>query len=244
MIITSTNNQKIKDWCKLHEKKHREKQQRFLIENEHLIQEAIHANLLETLIVLENTSHSFHFDGEVVFVNEPVMNKLKSNSSMPSYMAVVKMPKLQGSLGNRIILCDDIQDPGNVGTMIRSAYSFGFDTLIVSNASVDIYNEKVIRSTQGALFHMNVLRGNLLDFIHKFKKEDYKIYATTLTNAKGLSTFENPEKLVLLFGNEGAGVSQKLIDECDENIFIEMNRFESLNVAMACGICTYWFRKR
>lgn len=243
MYLTSTNNPRVKNWQKLHEKKHREKQQKFLIENEHLIQEAITAGYLEELILLENTENTFDFAKEVVYVNEAVMSKLKVNPSLPACMGVVKIPKVSGKLGNKIILCDDIQDPGNLGSMIRTAYSFGFDTLIVSNNSVDVYNEKVVRSTQGALFHLNIVRGNLLDFIHKLKNEDYRVYATALKDAKGLSTFACPKKLALVFGNEGAGVSEKVLAESDEKIFIEMSQFESLNVGIACGICAYWFRK-
>lgn len=242
-VIRSVNNSKVKNWCKLHEKKYREREQMFLIENEHLILEAIEANLIDTLILLEDKIIDFKFDGNKVMVSEEVMKKLKMSTSTPLCMALVHMPKFNSNIGNKIVICDDVQDPGNLGTMIRSSYSFGFDTFIVSKNSVDIYNDKVVRSTQGALFHMNVLRTDLVDFIKRLKKEDYHVYATALQNAKGLSTFENKEKVALIFGNEGAGVSKQLLEMSDENIFIEMSRFESLNVAMACGICTYWFRK-
>lgn len=243
MIITSVQNAKVKAWCKLHEKKHRENQQKFLVENEHLIQEAFQAGLLEELILLEGFDMNLNFDKERIIVTEAVMNKLKTNPSMPKCMGVVRMPKVQANLGNKILLCDDVQDPGNLGTMIRSAYSFGFDSFITSRGSADLYNEKVIRSTQGALFHMNVIRGNLMDFIHKFKQSGYKIYGTALENGKGLSTFANEEKVVLIFGNEGSGIKEDILKECDDRIYIEMSRFESLNVAMACTVCTYWFRK-
>lgn len=242
-VIRSQANQKIKNWCKLHEKKYREREQMFLIENEHLLLEAIDAQLLETLILLENSNQNFTFDGPTYYVSEDVMKKLKMNQSLPMCMGIVKMPKAKANLGNKIILCDDIQDPGNVGTMIRSAYSFGFDTCIVSNKSVDLFNDKTVRASQGAIFHMNLIRGDLVDFVNKLKKDEFKVYATSLRNAKGLSNFENCDKLALVFGNEGSGVSTKMLDLADESIFIEMNRFESLNVAMACGICCYWFRK-
>ena len=115
-------------------------------------------------------------------------------------------------------------------------------SFIVSNLSADLYNDKTLRSTQGAIFHMNVCRGNLVDFITLLKRKDYKIYATSLKDAKGLSEFKNEEKIVLIFGNEGRGVRQELLEMADDRIFIEMNRFESLNVAMAATICCYWFR--
>lgn len=242
MLITSTTNAKVKQWSKYHEKKYREKDQRFLIENEHLIQEAIQANLLETLILLEG--NHFSFNGEMVHVSEEVMHKLKMNVSLPSMMGVCKMKKAKSELGQRILLLDDIQDPGNGGTMIRSAYSFGFDSVIFSNKSVDIYNEKLIRSTQGALFHMNVIRGNLEDFIHLCKKNHIPVVATALKDSKPLSEFEVYDSLALVFGNEGAGISDKILSLADERLTIEMNHFESLNVAIAAGICMYYFRKK
>lgn len=241
-VIRSLNNNKIRTWSKYHEKKYREKDQRFLVENQHLIQEALDADLVENLILLEDQPLIFDYHKEITLVSVEVMKKLKMNPSLPNYMAVVRMPPINPQLGNKIILCDNIQDPGNIGTMIRSAYSFGFDSFIVSKNSVDLFNEKVIRSTQGALFHMNVLRCNLEEVIDSLKKEHYSIYATSLHDAKELSHYKCPKKLALVFGNEGSGVSDKILSMSDEKIYIEMNQFESLNVAVACGICCYWFK--
>lgn len=240
-VIRSLQNERVKKWCRLHEKKYREKEQLFLVENEHLIQEAYQAQLLQTLILVEN--YEMDLQVKTVYVSEDVMKKMKMNPSIPKCMGVVKMPSFK-EIKERVILCEDIQDPGNLGTMIRSAYSFGFDTCIVSNKSVDIFNDKTIRSTQGALFHMNVLRGDLKDFMKKLKKEDFTILATSLhERSKGLSEFDNQGKIALVFGNEGAGISSQILEMADESLFIEMSRFESLNVAMACSICAYWFRK-
>lgn len=239
MEILSLNNARIKQFCKYHEKKTREIDQRFLVENEHLIQEAIQANQLETLIL--PIGSSYPFDGEILFVTPEILNKLKMNVSAPSMVGVCKMKKAQ-AIQNRVILLDDVQDPGNVGTIIRSAYSFGFDSVVLSNKCADLYNDKVVRSTQGALFHMNVVRGNLIDFVKQCQSNAIPVYATTLEEADGLASFENPKKLALVFGNEGEGVSQVIQAMADQRIFIEMNQFESLNVAVAAGICCYWFR--
>ena len=143
-VIRSVNNTKIKNWCKLHEKKYREREQMFLIENEHLILEAIEANLIDTLILLEDKIFNFKFDGNKVFVSEEVMKKLKMSTSTPLCMAFFHMPTFNPEIGYKIVICVDVQDPGNLGTMIRSAYSFGFDTFIVSKNSVDIYIDKEI----------------------------------------------------------------------------------------------------
>lgn len=242
MIITSTSNAKIKQFAKYHEKKHREKDQKFLIENEHLIQEAIQAGLLKTLLVLQNESYP-SFDGEVIEVNEDVMNKLKSNVSTPKMIGVCMMMNNQKDIGRRVILLDDVQDPGNAGTIIRTAYSFGFDSVILSNKSVDLYNEKLIRSTQGAFFHLPIIRGDLKDFITKLQNQNIPVLATSLRNATPLSQVDKVQDVALIFGNEGSGVRDEILDMADQRIYIEMNRFESLNVAQAASICAYVFRK-
>lgn len=242
MIITSTSNAKIKQFAKYHEKKHREKDQRFLIENEHLIQEAIQAGLLKTLLVLQNEFYP-SFDGEVIEVNEDVMNKLKSNVSTPKMIGVCSMMNNQKDIGRRVILLDDVQDPGNAGTIIRTAYSFGFDSVILSNKSVDLYNEKLIRSTQGAFFHLPIIRGDLKDFITKLQNQNIPVLATSLRNAAPLSQVDKVQDVALIFGNEGSGVRDEILDMADQRIYIEMNRFESLNVAQAASICAYVFRK-
>ncbi len=120
-VIRSQNNNKIKNWCKLHEKKYREKEQMFLIENEHLIQEALQANLVQNLILLENKNYDFNYNGEITVVSEDVMKKLKMSQSMPLCMALVKMPKVNPNLGNRIIICKDcpICRTYNIDKMIR-----------------------------------------------------------------------------------------------------------------------------
>ena len=170
-VIRSQNNTKIKNWCKLQEKKYREREQKFLIENEHLILEAISAHLLDSLILLEDVQNPFNFDGNIIYVSEDVMKKLKMNQSLPQYMAVVNMPKAQSNLGNKIIICDDVQDPGNLGTMIRSSYSFGFDTCIVSNKSVDIYNDKMrpveFAATMGFSEEKKILQSGGAYFVHR-----------------------------------------------------------------------------
>ena len=240
--ITSISNTRVKQWVKLREKKHRDKEKLFLVEGEHLINEAISASLLEILIVTKECPYSFDFDKEIFLVSEEVMKKLNGTVSLNSCIGVCRMVETTQSMPERCLLLDDVQDPGNVGTIIRTAYSFGFDSVFLSSHSADVYNEKVIRSTQGALFHMNVLRGNLCELIPQLKASGTKVYGTSLRDAKGLAEFEPCKQVALVFGNEGSGVNEAILALCDDRIFIEMNRFESLNVAIAAGICCYAFR--
>lgn len=243
MEITSCANARVKQWVKYHEKKYRDKDQRFLVEGEHLIQEAIAAGLLETLIKTKNCPYEFNFDKEVILASDEVMHKLRMNVSTSTCIGVCRYKDSNIKLGSKVVLLDDVQDPGNAGTIIRTAHSFGFDSVVLSNRSVDLYNEKLIRSTQGALFHMAVVKSSLNDVITKLKKEGVKVYATALQNARGLSEYQNEAKTALIFGNEGKGVSEEVLAMADDRIFIEMSTFESLNVAIAAGICCYAFRK-
>lgn len=241
MQITSLTNAKVKQWVKYHEKKHRDKDQRFLIEGEHLIQEAHHAGIIEC-IICEIGYSSLYDEYPIYEVSKEVMHKLSVRESKAKLMAVAKYPQILKN-SQRILMCDGVQDPGNLGTLIRTACSFQYDTIVLSDKCVDVYNEKVIRSTQGAQFHIEIRRGNLNDHIDAYRKEGYHIYATALQNAKPLRSIAVRSKHVLIMGNEGSGVSNEVLNKCDEAVYIEMKTFESLNVAVAGAICMYEFSK-
>jgi len=137
-------------------------------------------------------------------------------------------------------MLDDIQDPGNLGAIIRSAVAFNIDTIILSNNTVDLYNSKVIRSTQGMMFKLNIIRTDLKEMIKELKEKNYHILATNVTNGKNIKELEKTEKLCIIMGNEGNGVSQELLNMSDEYIYIKMNEeCESLNVAVATSIILY-----
>ncbi|MEG0695303.1 MAG: RNA methyltransferase [Erysipelotrichaceae bacterium] len=242
MEITSKNNDKVKQWVRYQEKKYRELDQMFLVEGLHLIEEAHKAGLIECLIMKKGFASPYK-EYSIYEVNDEIMKKISCSVSGSDIIAQVHFPQNNKQLGNRIILLDDVQDPGNVGTMIRSALSFGFDQVILSLGCADVYNEKVVRSTQGAIFHLSILRQDLTRIIPLIKAEKTPVYATDLKASKGLSTIEKSNKVALVFGNEGNGIHRELLNLCDQNIIIEMNQFESLNVAVAAGICMYHFRK-
>lgn len=244
--IDSVQNARVKIYSKLKDKKYREEWKSFIIEGEHLIEEALKEHLVLTLFCL-NGKHPFKIDPEdkveEIQASEAVLQKLSSNSSAPKYVAVCKYMPKQEITGNRIIVLDDVQDPGNVGTIIRSALSFGFDGVILSKNGVDLYNEKLIRSTQGAIFRFPVERCDVLPRIRELKNQGYYIVGTSLQNGCGLSKIMEKEKMVIVLGNEGSGVSKGVLVLSDINAFIEMSNFESLNVGVAAGIMMYNFRK-
>lgn len=142
--------------------------------------------------------------------------------------------------GNRIVYLDCIQDPGNLGTIIRSCVAFNIDTLILSKDTVDLYNSKVIRASQGLIFHLNIVIADINEFILKLKTDGYKIYGTKVTHGKSLKTIEKVSKFVIIMGNEGNGISEVSSEVCDEYLYIEMNdKCESLNVGVATSIILY-----
>lgn len=240
MEITSLTNAKVKQWAKLKEKKYRDQEKRFLVEGEHLIQEAAAADLVECVLVETGKTHSFA-PYPVYEVTKDILKKLSSSTSGTWIMAVCRMPGGNTELGKRLIILDDVQDPGNVGTIIRTALSFGYDGVLLSQRCADVYNEKVIRSTQGALFHIPIIRGNIVELIQQIKKQQIPVYVTSLHNAKPLKKVMRSEHVALVFGNEGNGVSEDVLKLADEHVYIEMKTFESLNVAVAAGICMYQF---
>ncbi len=243
MEILSSNNVKVKTWQKYHIKKHRDKDNKFLIEGEHLIQEALKVNCVEVILIRKGVNTKFDHS-QIIMVSDEVMRKLSKNVSLVDVIAVCHKIKYQQNKEERVIFLDDVQDPGNVGTIIRSAHSFGFDCVYLSKASADMYNEKTIRSTQGALFHIRIETLDILDKIVALKAEGCIVYATALTNAVGLSSIDKTsDSVALVFGNEGVGVSKEVIQLCDQSVFVEMSTFESLNVGIAAGICMYEFRK-
>ena len=171
MKITSVNNETIKSLLKLSKKKYRDANGKLLVEGEHLLQEVKASGLNHTTY-----GTGSEFDVEIT---DAIAHKLSTTQSGSTLFTVVDKPQHGWPQnGKRFILCDGVQDPGNLGTIIRTAHSFGFDAVIVSNDSVDEFNDKVVRSTQGSIFHMPVIRMSLEDAIARLKGESVSVYAT------------------------------------------------------------------
>ena len=233
-MIDSLDNKKIKELTSLKIKKYRDQYGLFLVEGKHLVDEAKKSGLLEEVILLDD---EYDFDKKLI-VSEKVMKKLSFQDSLPSIMGVCKI-KDNKLIGSKYLLLDGIQDPGNLGTIIRSSLAFGVDTIVLSKDSVDLYNDKVIRSTQGMIFHINIIRCDLEDVINKIKG-DIKIIGTSLGDSTPLRSIDKLERYALIVGNEGNGVKKEILDLCDDIVRIEMNKdVESLNVGVATSIILY-----
>ena len=239
MLITSLDNKKVKLYTSLNETKNRNINKLFLVMGEHLVKEAISVNNLVDIIVLENYELDFDIPMEITYVTESIMKKLTRMPSIPKIIGVCKIIDNKDIKGNRVLVLDNIQDPGNLGTIIRSSVAFNIDTIVLSNDTVDLYNDKVIRSTQGLLFHINIIRRDLFDVIKELKNNNYDILGTNVNNGVTLNKVKS-NKFALLMGNEGNGLNKELQSMCDKNIYIPMNNnCESLNVAVATSIILY-----
>lgn len=237
MYISSINNEYIKEISKLNEKKYRDKSNKYLIEGLHLVTEALKYDIIDTIIIRED----FNYETNIkhIIVSSEVMKKLSDNPSIPKIMAVVN--KKESTIkGNKILLLDRLQDPGNLGTIIRSAVAFNFDTIILSNDTVDLYNSKVLRSTQGMLFNINILRQDLTNVINELKNNNYTIYGTKVDNGNDVKEINKINKFALIIGNEGTGISDNILKQCDKYLYIKMNNnCESLNAGVAASILMY-----
>ncbi len=234
MVITSSNNEKVKYWGRLKLKKYRDQENLFLIEDEHLLKEALKKNLVKEIIT---TNNELTYDLPIYYVNDKIMSLLSSQVTSAKIIGVCEKIK-ERAYQDRLIILDNIQDPGNLGTIMRSAVAFNFDTIVLSNDSVDMYNPKVIRSSEGMLFNINVIRTDIKSFLNNLDSSYLKI----TTDVKGGEDIRkiNSDKLALVIGNEGSGVSKEVASLCDKLVYLKMTQeCESLNAAVAASILMY-----
>ena len=165
-----------------------------------------------------------------------------SSAFVISFLGICKKKGENKELGNKILLLDRIQDPGNLGTIIRSSKAFGIDIIVLGDGCCDLYNEKVIRATQGNGFKMNILTDNLINVIKELKERDIPILGTRVEYGEDIRNLTERDKkcYALIMGNEGRGISQEILEMCDKYIYIEMDdAVESLNVSIAASILLY-----
>lgn len=237
MEINSVNNKRIKEICKLKEKKYKDITGLFLVEGEHLIYEAYKQGLLKEVFVL--SGEDFDIDAPVNYVSREVMKKITSLDTISNVIGICSKKK-EEKIGKRLLILDDIQDPGNLGTIIRSAVAFNVNTIVLSKNTVDLYNSKVIRATQGMIFNINIITRDIKDFIINLKKDNYTIYGTNVSGGTNIKDITVEDKYALIIGNEGSGIKKEISDLCDSNLYIKLNEgVESLNAAVACSILLY-----
>ena len=241
MIIESVDNKKIKEYRKLKEKKYRDNEKLFLVEGEHLVLEAYKADCLKEIILCER---EIDLELEKVYVTEKVMNTI---SELPSKVDIIGVCEIKSNLldlDKDVMILDGVQDPGNLGAIIRSAVAFNIKNIVLSKNTVDLYNTKALRSAQGMNFHLNIVREDIPGVIEKLKDNNFTIYGTDVVNGIDIKDVQKTEKYAIIMGNEGNGISEEVKKLVDKNIYIKMNEnCESLNVSVSASIIMYELNK-
>lgn len=237
-MIESLTNDKVKLLVKLKLKKNREKYNLFIVEGNHLVKEAVKKNYIKEIYLLQGEKNTY---GEVTYVTENILKKITNLKTPPKVIGLCFYLKEEDINGNALII-DNLKDPGNLGTLIRSAVAFNYDTVIISKESVSIYNPKTIQATEGMLFNINIIIDNLSNKIKELKEKGYIIYGTDVK--RGLKPTKELQKHALIIGNESEGISKEIKQLSDRNLNIKMNtECESLNAAISGSILMYELNK-
>ncbi|MCD7032829.1 RNA methyltransferase [Metabacillus sp. GX 13764] len=246
--IESVKNPKVKQWKKLHTKKERDLTGTFLAEGYHLVEEALKdKDQIVELIISEASEipSSWNLDGISITMAPPEVLKAISDTETPQGAAAVcRRLEAKGSDSwSRVLMIDSLQDPGNLGTLIRTADAAGIDGIVLGEGTVDLYNSKVIRSSQGSIFHLPAVKGEIGEWAGKLKERGVSVYGTSLAGGFDYKTVQSGGSFALLIGNEGSGVSEELLGLTDQNLYIPIHgQAESLNAAIAAGILLYHLR--
>ena len=241
-IITSKANSVVKNAKKLHQKKYRKTA--YLIEGWHLFEEAVQAGVtIEKIFALESYRDQLAAFPQTVWVSEDILLDLADSQTPQGIVAVVQkeeVGQVDFSQGKFLFL-EDVQDPGNVGTIIRTADAAGYTGVIVSDKSADIYSLKTLRSMQGSHFHLPIYRMSSQALLKETKEAAVPVLATTLSkDSVDYRELPSIENFVLVMGNEGQGISPLMAESADQLVHISMKgQAASLNVAVAAGILIF-----
>ena len=253
MLITSKDNEFIKHLKRLKEKKYREEYGEFIVEGAKMIQEAIDEKAkIKHIIVCDDCKTQETFSSEFlyaiakfncVYVTEKIFASITDVMNPQGILAVIDKENKNEEIdynANLFLILDNIQDPGNMGTILRTADSVNLKQIIVAKGTADCYNPKVVRSTMGAIFRVKVIEcEDLKKVIKEMKKRKIKVYATDLQTDKSIYDVDY-KKSAIVIGNEANGVSKEILDLADQKIKIPMvGKTESLNAAVATGIILY-----
>ncbi|MDQ0215456.1 TrmH family RNA methyltransferase [Oikeobacillus pervagus] len=248
--IQSAKNPKVKQWKKLLTKKGREQTGLYLLEGFHLVEEALQfKNEIEEILYSENIMIPSHWNMDhvkITTISEEVSKAISETESSQGIFAICKKHQYEEKMmekGKSFLLIDAVQDPGNVGTMIRTADAAGIDLVILGDGTVDLYNSKVLRSAQGSHFHLSIISMSLQKAISLLQEKGVPVFGTSLQSAESYKKVTIDDSFAMIVGNEGNGVSEELLQTTNQNVFIPLyGRSESLNVAVAAGILLFHFQ--
>ena len=239
--ISSKQNTKIKEIGKLiSDNSYRKERKEFVIEGFHLLEMALEDRLVKAIFSLEPLKN---IEEKITnyMVSEDILKKISTQKNPQGVVAICSMRKEKEISHNNVLYLDGVSDPGNLGTLLRTALAFSFKDVILSKGSVSLYNEKTISSSQGAIFRLNIISGDEQNLIN-LKEKGYKILATEIKGSVELKNIKKSDKQVLILGNEAHGVNEKILTLADERIRIDINEIESLNVAIFGAIMIHYLR--
>lgn len=252
-MITSKDNEIIKAIRKLKDKKYRDETNSYIIEGIKMVEEAIKEKAeISKIVMCEECLQSENMDKKLlyeiakfdcIYVNKKVFEYITTVVNPQGIIAVIEKSSSHKSIHYNediILVLDGIQDPGNLGTILRTADSVNLKQIIVTKATADVYNPKVVRSTMGAIFRINVIEAdNLVTTLKEIKKNKYKIVATSLGAEETIYQIEYKKKAIVI-GNEANGVSKEVLEIADKKVIIPMlGKAESLNASIATGVILY-----
>ena len=245
MHITSSSNEKIKYLKKLISKRaFREQEGLFVLEGERAVKDAGNMGASLAILFFREGSEMFAAEGEVYTVSPHVFDAVADTKSPQGVLAVAKMPHAtaEDMKDGCIVLCENLGDPGNLGTIVRTAAAVGAAGVILSEGCVDLYNPKVVRSTMSALFALPVVTGAKMEStLAHFKAKGYQTYAAALTDtATDLYETALSKNALFVIGNEANGITGETLSLCDQTVKIPMpGGVESLNASVAAGVILY-----
>ena len=252
-VISSKDNELVKHIKKLKDKKYRDECNEYIVEGVKLIEEAVKERAkIKKIIICEDTTRTYDIPTnimleiakyECIYVTDKIFSLITQVTNPQGIMAIIEK-----NAGNQeidfsqdiIVVLDDVQDPGNLGTILRTIDSIGLNQIIVSKGTVDSFNSKVVRSTMGAIFRVKIIEAeDLKETIKAIKKHHFKLMVTSLQTENSIYDIDFKKKIIVI-GNESNGVSQEIQDIADEKAKIPMIvKTESLNASVAAGIVMY-----
>lgn len=251
--ITSKDNELIKHIRKLKDKKYRDESNEYLVEGVKLVEEAVKENAkIKQIIVCEDTTRTYEIPThimleiakyECISVSDKIFNIITQVTNPQGIMAIIEKNAQDAQIDysqDIIVVLDDVQDPGNLGTILRTVDSIGLNQIIVSKGTADAFNSKVVRSTMGAIFRIKIIEvENLAQAIKEMRKHHFKLMVTSLQTKNSIYDIDFNKKIIVI-GNEANGVSKEIQDMADEKAKIPMlGRTESLNASVAAGVVMY-----
>ena len=252
-IITSKDNEKLKHIKKLKEKKYRDIQNCFIVEGIKLVEEAILENQnIKNVIICEDCINNGTIEQKLllkiakyncIYVSKNVFDTISEVNSPQGIMAIVEKNNKNDNIDyteDIIVVLDNLQDPGNLGTILRTIDSANLKQVIVTKNTVDLYNPKVVRSTMGAIFRVKRIETeDLTSTLQEIKKNGFEIICTSLEGSESIYNIHFTKKVIVI-GNEANGISKEVLDVADKKVKIPMlGKTESLNASVATGIMIY-----